>query len=142
LNFNEQLERIGEVAVVLLLGGMLSLRLLTPEMAGFVVLMLFVVRPISTGVGLIGTRASRVQRRLIGWFGIRGIGSIYYLMYAIVHHLPAHLSQRLIDLTFAHELLFSTHGIATRPQNQRVGAKHWRTRSHHQPVVSAPMLRP
>jgi NhaP-type Na+/H+ or K+/H+ antiporter len=116
LNFNEQLERIGEVAVVLLLGGMLSLRLVTLETAGFVALMLFVVRPISTSVGLIGTRASRVQRRLIGWFGIRGIGSIYYLMYAIAHDLPEHLSQRLVDLTFA--VVASSillHGISVTP---------------------------
>jgi NhaP-type Na+/H+ or K+/H+ antiporter len=116
LDFNEQLERIGEVAVVLLVGGMLSLRLITLEMAGFVALMLFVVRPIATHVGLLGARASRVQRGLIGWFGIRGIGSIYYLMYAIAHDLPTDISQRLVDLTFA--VVASSiilHGISVTP---------------------------
>ena len=33
--------------------------------------------------GLAGLQMPRDQRLLIGWFGIRGIGSIYYLMYAI-----------------------------------------------------------
>ena len=33
-------------------------------------------------------RLRATQRRLIAWFGIRGIGSIYYLSFAVVHGLP------------------------------------------------------
>jgi NhaP-type Na+/H+ or K+/H+ antiporter len=49
--------------------------------------------------GTVGARASRVQRGLICWFGIRGIGSLYYLTYAIAHDLPRDLAQRLSALT-------------------------------------------
>jgi NhaP-type Na+/H+ or K+/H+ antiporter len=36
-----------------------------------------------TKVSLLGSRASQPQRRLMSWFGIRGIGSFYYLAYAL-----------------------------------------------------------
>jgi NhaP-type Na+/H+ and K+/H+ antiporter len=52
----------------------------------FVPVLLLVIRPVSVWLGLIGTRT---QRRLIAWFGGRGSGSIYYLMYAIEHGLDS-----------------------------------------------------
>ncbi|KAF0101493.1 MAG: Na+/H+ antiporter [bacterium] len=48
------------------------------------------MRPVSVRIGLLGTPVSREQRLFISWFGIRGIGSIYYLMYAINQGLPRH----------------------------------------------------
>lgn len=42
-----------------------------------------VVRPLLAQVVLIGTPTTRMQRWLMGWFGIRGIGSLYYLLYAL-----------------------------------------------------------
>ena len=54
---------------------------------GFVAALLLVIRPVSVAVGLIGSSTSAPQRGLIGWFGIRGIGSLYYLMYAMNHGL-------------------------------------------------------
>ena len=74
LAFNEQLERISELGVVVLLGAMLSRTYLLGEALWFVPLLLLVIRPVATGLGLIGSRTSPIQRRLIGWFGIRGIG--------------------------------------------------------------------
>ena len=41
----------------------------------------------------------RDQRILISWFGIRGVGSIFYLMYAINHGLPKQLASELIAIT-------------------------------------------
>ena len=85
LRFNEHLERIGEVAIVILVGGMLSASFLSFDALWFVLLLLLVVRPISVWLGLLGSPTSITQRNLIGWFGIRGIGSIYYLAFAINH---------------------------------------------------------
>jgi NhaP-type Na+/H+ or K+/H+ antiporter len=116
LTFNEQLERIGEVGVVVLLGAMLSLRHVPPEAIWFIPVLFLVIRPLSVGVGLIGARASRPQRRLIAWFGIRGIGSLYYLMYAIEHGLPDELAQRLTGLTLAVVVVsIVVHGISVTP---------------------------
>jgi len=52
----------------------------------FLLLLFFVARPLSVWLGLLGaTSVSRDQRILISWLGIRGVGSIFYLMYAINH---------------------------------------------------------
>jgi NhaP-type Na+/H+ or K+/H+ antiporter len=90
LGFNEQLERMFEVALVLLLGGMLTRDYLPTEAIWFVPLLLLVIRPLAVAIGLVGSpAASTTQRGLVSWFGIRGIGSVYYLMYAVNHGLDA-----------------------------------------------------
>ena len=116
LGFNEQLERIGEVAVVVLVGGMLAAGYLLFDAVWFVLVLLLVIRPVSVWAGLLGSPTSVAQRNLIGWFGIRGIGSIYYLMYAINHGLPPQLATNLAGLTLtvvASSVL--VHGISVTP---------------------------
>lgn len=116
LTFNEQLERIGEVGVVVLIGGMLTLRGMPVEALWFVPLIFFVIRPIAVAVGLLGARVSRVQRGLIAWFGIRGIGSLYYLSYAIAHGVPDDVAQRLSGLTLTvMAASIVAHGISVTP---------------------------
>jgi NhaP-type Na+/H+ or K+/H+ antiporter len=57
-----------------------------------------------------------MQRRLMGWFGIRGIGSLYYLLYAINHNIEPALAQRLLSLTFAVVVAsVVAHGISVTP---------------------------
>jgi NhaP-type Na+/H+ or K+/H+ antiporter len=114
--FNEQLERIAEVAIVLVVGGMLAYTYLHASAVWFVLLLFLVVRPVSVWVGLIGAPVSRDQRVLISWFGIRGIGSIYYLMYAINHGLPRSLAEELIALTLTMVAAsIVLHGISVTP---------------------------
>jgi sodium/hydrogen antiporter len=115
-DFNDQLERIAEVAVVLVVGAMLYFVDFDVRSAVFVALMLLVVRPLSVWLGLLGESATQDQRWLLSWFGIRGIGSIYYLMYAINHGLPEATAQRLVELTLA--LVVTSivlHGISVTP---------------------------
>jgi NhaP-type Na+/H+ or K+/H+ antiporter len=123
LSFNEQLERIGEITLVLVVGGLLAVGLLPREAAWFAPLLFCVIRPISVGLGLIGARVGRRQRWLMGWFGIRGIGSVYYLMFAITHGLPDDLARRLAALTLtviAASIL--VHGISVTPLMSRYAA--------------------
>ena len=44
---------------------------------------LLVLRPLSVLVATTGERLSLAQHAMVGWFGIRGIGSLYYLAYSI-----------------------------------------------------------
>src|SRR3954452_3285085 len=44
---------------------------------------LLVVRPLSGIIGLIGTRIRRGEKWAIAFFGIRGLGSFYYVAYAL-----------------------------------------------------------
>jgi NhaP-type Na+/H+ or K+/H+ antiporter len=118
LGFNQQLERIGEVAVVLAIGALLWSVQWEHAVAHwwFVPLLLLAIRPLSVAVGLAGTDTTRARRRLIGWFGIRGIGSLYYLMYAINHGLPQALAQQLVALTLAVVVAsVVVHGISVTP---------------------------
>lgn len=114
--FNERLERIAEVALVLVLGAMLWYTSVSWAGIGLLLLLLLVVRPISVWLGLLGAPVSRDQRVLISWFGIRGIGSIYYVMYAINHGLPEPLAAEIMGYTL---IIVATsvllHGISVTP---------------------------
>jgi NhaP-type Na+/H+ or K+/H+ antiporter len=115
--FNGQLERIAELVVVMVVGAMLSHADWPPRVIWFLLLLFLAARPISVWLGLIGTRSvSRDQRILISWFGIRGVGSIFYLMYAINRGLPEPLAKELIGITLttvAASILI--HGISVTP---------------------------
>jgi sodium/hydrogen antiporter len=114
--FNEQLERIGEVGVVLVVGAMLAFVAFDPVTLGFVLFLFVVVRPVSVWLGLIGAPILRDQRVLISWFGIRGIGSIYYLMFAINHQLAGPLAQQLVSITLTTVTVsIVLHGISVTP---------------------------
>jgi NhaP-type Na+/H+ or K+/H+ antiporter len=117
MSFNEQLDRIGEMVGVVILGMLLWAVPWVSAAWWFVPLVLLLVRPLSVAVGLGGSRrTSPVQRRLIGWFGIRGIGSLYYLSFALNHGLPPGHAQTLVALTVA--VVVSSivvHGITVTP---------------------------
>jgi sodium/hydrogen antiporter len=116
LGFNEQLERLGEVAVVLLVGGLLSFHFLPSSAFWFIPLLFLVLRPLAVWAGLLGPQASRAQAALTAWFGIRGIGSLYYLMYALRYDLPPAFAQLLTALTVTTIAVFIVvHGVSATP---------------------------
>lgn len=116
LGFNQQLERIGEVAIVITIGALLWAVRWEHAVWWFVPLLLLAIRPVSVALGLFRSSASRGQRWLIGWFGIRGVGSLYYLMYAINHGLPSALADLLIALTLSVVVTsIVLHGISVTP---------------------------
>jgi NhaP-type Na+/H+ or K+/H+ antiporter len=114
--FNAQLERIGELTVVIVVGAMLSFTAIPASAAWFIPLLFVVIRPTAVWLGLLGTYVSRDQHLLISWFGIRGIGSVYYLMYAINHGLPRPLAEQIIALTLTTVVVsIIVHGISVTP---------------------------
>lgn len=114
--FNEQLERIAEMVVVLAVGAMLAYVHVDLATTVFVGLLFFVLRPLSVWLGLLGAQVSGDQRLLIAWFGIRGIGSIYYLMYALNHGLSGPWAERAINVTLtAVAASIIMHGISVTP---------------------------
>jgi NhaP-type Na+/H+ or K+/H+ antiporter len=116
LGFNEQLDRIGEVAVVITIGAMLWAVQWHAGVWWLVPLLLLVIRPVSVALGLLNSTATTGQRWLIGWFGIRGVGSLYYLMYAINHGVPASFADPLIALTLSVVVTsIVLHGISVTP---------------------------
>lgn len=118
--FNSQLESFAEVAIVLVVGVLLATTRFEPAVIWFVALLFLVVRPVAVALGLLGTDARPAQRRLMAWFGIRGIGSLYYLLYAISHGIEAPLAGQLLSITLA-VIVTSViaHGISVTPLMKR-----------------------
>jgi NhaP-type Na+/H+ or K+/H+ antiporter len=48
-----------------------------------VVALLLVIRPLSVVVALAGSRIERRHRAFLAWFGVRGLGSLYYVAAAL-----------------------------------------------------------
>jgi NhaP-type Na+/H+ or K+/H+ antiporter len=116
LGFNQQAERIGEVAIVITIGALLWAVQWEPASIWFVPLLLLVIRPVSVAIGLWRGEASRGQRWLVGWFGIRGVGSVYYLMYALNHGLSPELANVLVAFTLSVVVTsIVLHGISVTP---------------------------
>ncbi len=120
LIFKEHLERLSELMLILLIGGTLFLDSWSWRAVGLALFLFMVARPVSVFVGLLGTRTSWPIRGMVGWFGVRGIGSLYYLMYAIQHGLPEDLALDLIQLTLiAVTLSIIVHGTSVKPLMSR-----------------------
>jgi NhaP-type Na+/H+ or K+/H+ antiporter len=118
--FNAQLERIAELATVLVIGALLPTVEIPTGVAEFIALLFLVLRPVSVALGLLGTPMDRRQRLLIGWFGIRGIGSLYYLMYAINRGLPQSLAGFFVNITLATVAAsIVLHGVSVTPIMRR-----------------------
>jgi NhaP-type Na+/H+ or K+/H+ antiporter len=126
LVFKEHLERVSEILLVLLIGGTLFLDSWSWRAVGLAAFVFLIARPISVMGGLAGTRTPWPMRGMIGWFGVRGIGSLYYLMYSIEHGLPERLALEFIHLTLiVVTLSILAHGISVKPLMLR----YWRARS-------------
>jgi sodium/hydrogen antiporter len=115
LSFGDTLERLIAAALVLLLGAAFA-NYWHP--AGLLVaLALFViVRPLAICLSTIGSRIPVPRRMLIGWIGIRGVGSLNYLAYAATHGLDPSQTSLVADFVITTVVLsIVLHGITTPP---------------------------
>ena len=128
LGFNQQLEHFAEFFMVLLIGILLSEYGLSGEGVLIAGLLFFVVRPIAVWLGLLGSGTEASHRWLIAWFGIRGVGSLYYLCFVLQFwhdKLNARIAQDVLTVLALSILL---HGISSTPLmhlywRKRVAAK-------------------
>jgi len=115
LAFGSLVERAMEVFLVTLLGVVLAAHW---DWRALWVggILFFVIRPACVALMPWGALLKRRQRMLIGWFGIRGIGSLFYLFYALNHGLGDSLASQCTDLTLSVVALsILLHGISTQP---------------------------
>jgi NhaP-type Na+/H+ or K+/H+ antiporter len=102
--------------LVVLLGGTLFIDSWTWTAVSLALFLFLVARPASVLIGLAGSGTPWRIRGLVAWFGVRGVGSLYYLMYAIEHGLPEALALQLIGLTLiVVTLSILLHGISVKP---------------------------
>lgn len=86
LSFGETVERLIAAAVVLAVG-IAAVPALSWTGAAVAAALMMVIRPAAVWLATIGSPIPWQRRALIGWFGIRGLGSLNYLAFAIGHGL-------------------------------------------------------
>ncbi|MGR4972616.1 cation:proton antiporter [Pseudomonas sp. LARHCG127] len=115
LAFGSLVERSMEVFLVTLLGVVLANHWDWRALA-VGALLFVVIRPLSVLVVPWRRLLDGPQRLLIGWFGIRGVGSLFYLFFALNHDLPPGVAQLCINLTLSVVALsILIHGVTTQP---------------------------
>ena len=111
--FVEAIEHALTAVLLLLVGGILPLlwHELDWQHAAVVVALIFVIRPAAGWWSLGGTELTGRQRFVVAAYGVRGIGSIYYLGYATGH--LAFVNEGQLWATIAFAILLSTlvHGL-------------------------------
>jgi NhaP-type Na+/H+ or K+/H+ antiporter len=130
--FTDQMERLLLSIVLLLFGGSLVSGLLDDlswAMAGAAFFFVFVLRPAIGVVSLYGTGLHWKEKLAIGFFGIKGIGSFYYLAFAFTQTSLAE-RESLWSLTgFTVLLSIITHGLTATSVMKRLEQKF------HEPLL-------
>lgn len=115
-SFNDQIEKIAEMAMVLLVGAMLPYAAPVPALVWFAPLLLLVLRPLSVVMALSFDATTRGQRALVSWFGIRGVGSVFYLLWALRHGIAGPHAATLLSLTlWTIVVSIVAHGLSAGP---------------------------
>ncbi|WP_077035621.1 cation:proton antiporter, partial [Pelomonas sp. KK5] len=128
--FGARCERLVEVLMVLLVGVALVRTGLDTAGLLFGLLMLLVVRPLSVLASLPGAGLPRVQQRLVAWFGIRGVGSVFYLALALDAGVSGGTAQTLASAALGCIALSITlHGISATPLMNAYQARRARNRA-------------
>ncbi|PZX59155.1 NhaP-type Na+/H+ or K+/H+ antiporter [Algoriphagus ratkowskyi] len=123
-SFTDQVERIFVVLLLMLFGGAISLGVLenlTWNMVFFVLLLLLVIRPVVGYLSLLGTDISKREKLTISFFGIRGLGSIFYLAFAFQEISFEYQDElwSIVSLTVALSILI--HGLTVSMAMKKVG---------------------
>ncbi len=119
LEFIEQIEKLLEIGTILILGSLLLFEPMV-KYAGQALLiaglLFFVVRPIGVWLSMLGSRVPSSTLWLMSWFGIRGVGSLYYLTYAMGKGLKGETSEQIAWITLTTVVLsVIVHGISATP---------------------------
>ncbi len=86
-DFSESLEHAVTAILLVMLGGALPILwpYLTWQIAAIGLTLIFVIRPAAGMLSLWGSDLNMKQRGVVAFYGVRGLGSIYYLAYAVTH---------------------------------------------------------
>ena len=120
----ETVEKFAELAVILLLGSTLTLSGLgEPGWSGWLLVpvLLLAIRPLSVVLALLGSRLPAGDRRFVAWFGVRGVGSLYYVAVAIGLGVLSDGEEKVLFWTTAACVVVSVlaHGVTASPLSRR-----------------------
>lgn len=117
-SFTDQIERLLVAIILILFGGSLVtglLHALTWKMALFSAIFVFLARPIVSLISLYGLKVHFKEKLAISFFGIRGMGSIFYLSFGL--HESSFENQEELWAVVGFTILLSifVHGITSTP---------------------------
>ena len=116
LAFGHRCGRLVEVVMVLLLGFAMPWVHWRGEPLVYAALLLAVIRPLSVFATVPRSLLPRAQKRMVAWFGIRGVGSLFYLALVIDSGVPPALTVDLVNATLpAIALSVLLHGVSATP---------------------------
>jgi len=121
-NFSEAIEQAITAVLLVLLGSILPALwpYLDWQHAVLGLGLLLVIRPLSAWLCLLGTDLVGRERAVTAFFGVRGVGSIYYLGYAARHGNLAEAGQAWALVAFTILASSLLHGLTARPLVHRV----------------------
>ena len=137
LAFGHRCERLVEVAMVLALGFAMPWVAWRWQLVAYAALLLVLIRPLSVYLTVPARELPRAQRRIVAWFGIRGVGSLFYLALVIDSGIAPALSEQLVDAVLpAIALSVLVHGVSATPlmalyRKRRVLQKRERRLARH-----------
>ena len=119
LEFTEQIEKLLEVATIIVLGTVLLIEPIV-KYAGQSLLiagsLFLIIRPLGMWLSMIGSDLPKSTRSLMGWFGIRGLGSVYYMTYALGEGVSGSAGEQIAWITYTVVVLSVVfHGITAYP---------------------------
>jgi NhaP-type Na+/H+ or K+/H+ antiporter len=117
--FSSLVERSMEVLLITLLGASLALYW-DWRAVGLGLVLFCIIRPLAVWLLISRRLLNGRQKALVGWFGIRGIGSLFYLCFALGHGLPDDIAEVAISMTLSVVALsILLHGVSIQPLLER-----------------------
>jgi sodium/hydrogen antiporter len=123
----ETVEKFGELAAILFIGSMVGTTgLAAPGLAGWLLVpvLLLVIRPLAVAISLVGSGLPAAERGFVAWFGVRGVGSLYYAAVAVAAGVLAPAETEIVVWTALACVMVSivVHGLTATPVSRRMGA--------------------
>ncbi|MBA3409469.1 MAG: cation:proton antiporter [Geodermatophilaceae bacterium] len=121
----EVVEKFCELGVILLLGSMVTTAgVREVGWSGWLLVpvLLLLIRPLATAVAFLGSSMPARERAFIAWFGVRGIGSLYYVAVALGLGILSVDESRTLFWTVAACIITSVvaHGVTASPLSRRL----------------------
>jgi sodium/hydrogen antiporter len=118
-SFAEQIERLLMMVLLVCFGAAIGegsiFRMLDWKVVTASLVILFLIRPVAGWIGLLGSPILRREKAVIAFFGIRGLGSFYYLAYAFGQAPFSHAEILWVTVSLVVLISVVLHGIAVTP---------------------------
>lgn len=117
-DFTDQAERLLIAILLIFFGGALVNGILTPltmQMAAFSLLFLLVIRPLAAYISMLGVNLHPKKKIAVSFFGIRGMGSVFYLAFAFVNAPFPYKEEIWATVAFTILISVFIHGLTANP---------------------------